>query len=396
MSQLIVQKYGGMCLATPDKVKSVASKIAQRTRQGHKLLVIVSAMGKTTDDLVKLAYQVSDRPARRELDMLLTTGERISMSLLTMALNDLGVPAISLTGSQAGVMTDGSHSNAKIIDVRPTRLQEELKRKDVVIIAGFQGVDPQTKEITTLGRGGSDTTAVAIAAHFKADACEIIKEVDGLCSADPKLVKSAKVYSLMTHKSLLEMCFWGAKVLHYRSVELAQLRNVPLSLRFADDHDRGTQVKSEVNVFEEQQILAVNFHQEIHHLEVSSVATMSDGWQQVEQCLKRNGLAWPQILAAAMDASGLRFMYTSDFEHLAAIGNAVKGEKQIRPHRAPLSSVTLTCHGAVASDLVARSTFHLKAKGIVVDKLLQSPLSVTFVVDQKDRERAVQVLHDLI
>src|ERR1700704_4135679 len=169
---IIVQKYGGACLETPAKIRAVASSLADLHSRGHRVVAIVSAMGKTTDQLVQMAYQVSAHPNRRELDMLLTTGERISMSLMSMALSDLGVPAISFTGSQAGVMTDGSHSSARILDVRPIRVREELDRGHIVVLAGFQGVNPITKEITTLGRGGSDTTAVAMAAVLKAECCE--------------------------------------------------------------------------------------------------------------------------------------------------------------------------------------------------------------------------------
>src|ERR1700754_5168088 len=189
---IIVQKYSGACLETPEKVRAVAADLADLHGRGCRVVVVVSAMGKTTDQLIEMAYQVSPRPNRRELDMLLTTGERISMSLMSMALSDLGVPAISFTGSQAGVMTDASHSAARIVDVRPVRVREELDRGRIVVLAGFQGVNPITREITTLGRGGSDTTAVAMAAALKAECCEIIKEVDGVCSADPRIVANSK------------------------------------------------------------------------------------------------------------------------------------------------------------------------------------------------------------
>ena len=172
---IIVQKYGGVCLETPAKIRAVARSLADLHGRGYRVVAIVSAMGKTTDQLIQMAYQVSPTPNRRELDMLLTTGERISMSLMSMALSDLGVPAISFTGSQAGVMTDDSHSSARILDVRPIRVREELDRGRVVVLAGFQGVNPVTREVTTLGRGGSDTTAVAMAAALKAERCEIIK-----------------------------------------------------------------------------------------------------------------------------------------------------------------------------------------------------------------------------
>src|SRR5579864_8418528 len=239
---IIVQKYGGVCLETPAKIRAVARALADLHGLGHRVVVIVSAMGKTTDQLIQMAHQVSPTPNRRELDMLLTTGERVSMSLTSMALSDLGVPAISFTGSQAGVMTDDSHSAARILEVRPVRVREELDRGRIVVLAGFQGVNPVNKEITTLGRGGSDTTAVAMAAVLKAERCEIIKEVDGICSADPRIVSEAKPLRVLDFASLSEMCFWGAKVLHFRSVELAQSRNVPLVLRKWGSTDHATQV----------------------------------------------------------------------------------------------------------------------------------------------------------
>src|SRR5450759_3901581 len=242
---IIVQKYGGACLETPAKIRAVASSLADLHSRGHRVVAIVSAMGNTTDELVKMAYQVSPHPNRRELDMLLTTGERISMSLISMALSDLGVPAISFTGSQAGVMTDDSHSSARILDVRPIRVREELDRGRIVVLAGFQGVNPVTKEITTLDRGGSDTTAVAMAAVLKAECCEIIKEIDGVCSADPRIVANSKPLRQLDFSSLSEMCFWGAKVLHFRSVELAQSQNVPLVLKKWGGAEHSTQVMKE-------------------------------------------------------------------------------------------------------------------------------------------------------
>lgn len=393
MTGLLVQKYGGMCLETPQRVREVAAKVAEQHRAGRPVIAIVSAMGKTTDELIRLAYEVSPEPNRRELDMLLTTGERVSMSLLSMALRDLGVQSISLTGSQAGVLTDSAHSNAKIIDVRPTRLSEELKKGQVVVLAGFQGVDPQSKEITTLGRGGSDTTAVAIAAALKAEACEIIKEVDGLCSGDPKIVANPLVFPEMSYDALLEMSFWGAKILHYRSVELAQAMNVPLSLRFYQNHDRGTIVRSEVSMFENQKVLAVNSQQEIHHFEVPDVNGMDAGWKAFSGLLQRAKLPWPQILAATIEGKTLRSMYTSDPEHLAALRRAIEGQTQIRIHRPALSSVTLTCHGAVATDLLAKATQALADVKIEVLKSVVSPLSISLMIEPSQRAEAVKQLH---
>src|SRR6201992_1731861 len=294
---ITVQKYGGACLETPEKIRAVANSLAGLQARGHRVVAIVSAMGRTTDDLVRMAYQVSPHPNRRELDMLLTTGERISMSLMSMALSDLGVPAISFTGSQAGVMTDESHSSARILDVRPTRVREELDRGRIVGLAGFQGVNPVTKEITTLGRGGSDTTAVAMAAALKAMCCEIIKEVDGVCSADPRIVPDSKPLRQLDFTSLSEMCFWGAKVLHFRSVELAQSQNVPLVIKKWGGDEYSTQVVKEVVGMENGKILAVNSLARIEHVEIDST-DLNQGFDKFAQNLKHFGLSWPQLLAS--------------------------------------------------------------------------------------------------
>src|SRR6201988_837379 len=294
---IIVQKYGGVCLETPEKIRAVASTLAGLYRRGHRIVAIVSAMGTTTDELIRMAYQVSPQPNRRELDMLLTTGERISMSLVSMALSDFGVPAISFTGSQAGVMTDQSHSSARILEVRPVRVREELDRGRIVVLAGFQGVNPVTKEITTLGRGGSDTTAVAMAAALKAECCEIIKEVDGVCTADPRIVANSKPLRHLDFASLSEMCFWGAKVLHFRSVELAQNQNVPLVLKQWGGTEHSTRVMKEAAHMESGKVLAVNSIDRIEHVEIDS-RDLHHGFEKFAQHLKQNSLSWPQLLGS--------------------------------------------------------------------------------------------------
>lgn len=227
-SMLIVQKYGGATLADPEKIKNVAERLFQMHEKSVQVVAVVSAMGKTTNQLIQLAQQVSTHPNRREMDMLLSTGERVSMALVSMALLDLGAPAISFTGSQSGILTDDSHENAFIQDVKAFRVEEALAKNKIVVLAGFQGVSPTTKEITTLGRGGSDTTAVAMAAFLKADHCEILKDVPSVFSADPNCVTSAKALTELSYDEMLDMTFWGAKVLHYRSVELAKFCGVEL------------------------------------------------------------------------------------------------------------------------------------------------------------------------
>ena len=391
----IVQKYGGVCLETPEKIRAVAKSLADLHNRGHRVVAIVSAMGKTTDELIKAAYQVSPHPNRRELDMLLTTGERISMSLMSMALSDLGAPAISFTGSQAGVMTDESHSSARILDVRPARVLEELGRGRIVVLAGFQGVNPRTKEITTLGRGGSDTTAVAMAAALKAERCEIIKEVDGICSADPRIVANAKPLRRLDFASLSEMCFWGAKVLHFRSVELAQSQNIPLYLRKWGNSEHSTRVMKEVIGMESGKVLAVNSMARIEHVEIAST-NLSHGLEKFAQHLKQNGLSWPQVLTSAFTAGKTRVMMTCESESLDTLLRTLERSKDLRKERETLSSVSLTCFGGVSSDLPFQAIQILQSHGVVVDKYVLSPHSINFFVPVETREAAVTALHSLI
>jgi aspartate kinase len=239
---LVVQKYGGSSVSDAERIKHVAARIVARRKAGDDVVVVVSAMGDTTDELIDLAEQVTPLPHPRELDMLLTAGERISMALLAMAIANLGQEARSYTGSQAGVITDSTHGKARIIDVTPGRIRTALDDGAVVIVAGFQGVSQDTKEITTLGRGGSDTTAVALAAALGADVCEIYTDVDGVFSADPRIVPSARRLSHITYEEMLEMAAAGAKVLHLRCVEYARRYELPIHVRSSFSTREGTYV----------------------------------------------------------------------------------------------------------------------------------------------------------
>ena len=243
---LIVQKFGGTSVADPDRMKNVARHVAETRKQGNDVVVVVSAMGKATDNLVELARQVSNNPQGREMDMLLTTGERISMSLLCMALNDLGCEAMSFTGSQVGIITDTSHTKAKILEIKGDRVREALAQGKVAVIAGFQGVSTE-REVTTLGRGGSDTTAVAMAAALHADVCEIYTDVTGVFSADPRMVPQARKLGWLSFDEMLEMAGAGSKVLALRSVEFARNHDVPIHVRSSFTWEQGTWVSGEDN-----------------------------------------------------------------------------------------------------------------------------------------------------
>ena len=243
---LVVQKYGGSSVADADRVRRVAERIVETKRAGNEVVVVCSAMGDTTDDLLDLAQQVCSEPPARELDMLLTAGERISNALVAMAVEELGCNARSFTGSQAGVITTGAHGKAKIIDVTPGRLQAALGEDQVVLVAGFQGVSQDTKDVTTLGRGGSDTTAVALAAALHADVCEIYTDVDGIFSADPRIVPNAKRLDTVTFEEMLELAACGAKVLMLRCVEYARRYHLPIHVRSSYSDKPGTIVSGSI------------------------------------------------------------------------------------------------------------------------------------------------------
>lgn len=255
-ARLVVQKYGGTSVGTPERIKAVADNIAATVKRGHSVVVVVSAMGSSTDELIDLADKISKNPPGREMDMLLTAGERISMALLCMALHELGVEAMSFTGSQAGIMTDTSHGKAKIVEVRARRLCEALEKNQVCVVAGFQGVS-STASVTTLGRGGSDTTAVALAAALKASACEIYTDVSGVYSSDPRVVEKAQKLSQVSYDEMLEIAATGGRVLALRSVEFARNFRVPLHVRSSFSPETGTWIKDEESDMEDPVVSAV-------------------------------------------------------------------------------------------------------------------------------------------
>lgn len=254
---LIVQKYGGSSVSDAERIKRVAERVVTARKNGDDVAVVVSAMGDTTDELTELAAQVTPMPPGRELDMLLTAGERISMALLAMAIHTLGFEARSFTGSQAGMITTSSHGKARIIDVTPGRIQGALDAGAVAIVAGFQGVAQDTKDITTLGRGGSDTTAVALAAALGADLCEIYTDVDGVYTADPRIVPKARQLHTVTYEEMLELAACGAKVLHLRSVEYARRNGMPIHVRSSYSSNPGTVVSGSIKELSVEQAIIV-------------------------------------------------------------------------------------------------------------------------------------------
>lgn len=394
---LIVQKYGGATLADPQKIRAVALRIAEKSKS-HHLIIAVSAMGQTTNQLIDLAQQVSNNPSRRELDMLLTTGERISMALLSMALNDLKCPAISFTGSQAGILTDDSHVNAFIHDLKPQRVEHALRDKKVAVIAGFQGVSPVTKEITTLGRGGTDTTAVAMAAYFKAERCEILKDVAGVFSADPKLVPNAKPVHHLNYDQLLEMTFWGANVLHYRSVELARNREVELYIGPASDSlSAGTLVQQPlkgVNMFESSKPLSVNSHETVLELIMEGVKP-NKAMETLQWLFNEKQIAFPQILKTTPTHEGTHLLVTGPLEIMRSIEKEI-GNMPVKTKLKRYSTVTMTSSGSTSPQLYDQLLKNLDKEQLQFHELLVSGMSITLIIAQEHRDRVVQVIHAMM
>ncbi len=396
MKKLIVHKYGGSSLSNPDKILAIAKHLGELYDQNNSLIVVVSAMGSGTDKLISLAHQISKTPARREMDMLLSTGERVSMSLMSMALQSLGYPAISFTGSQSGIFTNSTHNKARITDVRPIRIEEALKENKIVIVAGFQGVDPDTKEITTLGRGGSDTTAVSLATYFKANICKTLKDVDGVFDSDPKLNKNSNQFKTINFKTLKNMCFWGSPILHYRSVALAEKMNIPLFIGNSTNINQGTNVNNkDLDMYEQTQIIAINCIDQIFHISIKSSDT-SEGYIVLNNFLTKNNFATPQILASAYDKDYLRVMFSDSQEALSAIETLIPGDDNISLMKNDNSAVTLTFNGAVDFNIINQATNLLKNKSIAVSKVLSSPTSLSFIVNSINKSEAITTLQSLI
>lgn len=355
---LIVQKYGGSSLATVEDIQRVAKRIAQLRQKGQQIIVVVSAMGKTTDELVGLAHTISRFPDRREMDMLVSVGERISMALLTMALKELGCDAISFTGSQAGILTNGSHSQADIAEIRPIRVEGALAANRVIVIAGFQGVNPQTKEITTLGRGGSDLTAVMLAHHFKAQKCQLLKDVDGVYDADPKLVPSAQKLPFISYDHLAEMCSWGAKVIHPEAIARAKKLAVPLEVTSSFYEAVGTEVITQVDRLQnnldvkDHEQKAIDLTQTLTHFSRCLIIQTNDRTafqQDLEAFLQRQGQPLPRTLACPADVNEVWLTDSHEnidqlHEHLNQNFSSYKNEEK----------ALLTVHNSVQRPLSGR------------------------------------------
>ena len=382
---LVVQKYGGSSVADVDKIRQVAKRVARTKAQGKKVVVAVSAMGKTTNALIEKAKAISPSPSRRELDMLLTCGEREAMSLLTMALLEEGLEAISFTGSQAGILTNDRHSGARIIEVRPFRIEDELDRGKVVIVAGFQGVSYK-REITTLGRGGTDTTAVALAAALRADYCEICSDVDGVYTADPRVVDAAQLLHAISHDEMLELAASGAKVLHDASVEFARKSGIALWARATSKDGGGTRVDFEPD--RDRQVAAVTGQAPL-------VRVRATGGAAVEHCLQILETASIPLTHLDLEGKELRCWFTiadvPDWGEVRKRLDAVL-EKQIEFGEE--GAVTMVGHGIGGNPgLINKARATAVGAGVPLNACSVSPLRITLWCDRVHVDTLTRALH---
>jgi aspartate kinase len=400
---LIVQKYGGSSVADADSIKRVAKRIVETRKGGNDVVVVVSAMGDTTDELFDLALSVAPLPSGRELDMLLTAGERISMALLAMAIANLGQRARSFTGSQAGVITDSAHGRAKIIDVTPGRIEDALDVGDIAIVAGFQGVSMDTKDITTLGRGGSDTTAVALAAALHAQVCEIYTDVDGIFTADPRIVALARRIPRVSYEEMLEMCASGAKVLHLRCVEYARRHNMPIHVRSSFSQRSGTWVteSSEDDSVEQAIISGVAHDRSEAKITVVGVPDKIGEAARIFEALADAGINIDMIVQNISVASTARtdisFTLPRDdgqvaMTALSRLRDEVGYEQLLYDDR--IGKVSLVGAGMrTHPGVTARFFASLAAAGVNIEMISTSEIRISVIIDEDQIDAAVTAVH---
>jgi len=396
---LYVQKYGGTSVGSAEQIKRVAERVARTAEAGHGVCVVVSAMGDTTDELLDLAAEISPEPHARELDMLLTAGERISMALLSMAIIDLGHEAISFTGSQAGIVTDTSHGKAKIIEVRARRVREALDEGKIAIVAGFQGVSTDLN-VTTLGRGGSDTTAVALASALGAHACEIYTDVEGVYTADPRIVPEARKLHAISYEEMLELSASGAKVLMLRSVEFARNHGVVIHVRSTFTESEGTWVRKEDERMEQAIISGIAHDTSEAKVTVSGVPDRPGVAARIFRTLADAGVNVDMIVQNVSEHGHTDISFTLPKEDIARaepILAAVAREVEARgvTTDAGIAKVSLIGAGMKTHPGVAADMFDALAEaGINIEIISTSSIRISCVVRASEVERAVKVVHD--
>ncbi len=395
---LIVQKFGGSSVANAERVFNVARRVTDAYREGNSVVVVVSAQGDTTDDLIEKACEINTDASKREMDMLLSSGEQISIALLAMAIQKLGFPVISLTGWQAGFVTDSRAGDARIKTIKTERIMSELDSRNIVVVAGFQGLD-RFDNITTLGRGGSDTSAVALAAALKADKCEIYTDVDGVYTADPRIVPDAKKLQEITYDEMLELASLGANVLHNRSVEMAKKYNVKLEVKSSFEKIDGTVVKEVTNV-EKMLIRGVTRDNNVARVAIIGLDDTPGVAFRVFSALAKENINVDMILQSIGRENSKDIVFTTTKENLdktLEILNELKpalGAKEIQ-HREDMSKVSIVGAGMVNNPGVASDMFEaLYEAGINIHMISTSEIKVSTLINVRNAEKAVQVIHN--
>ncbi|MBC7341563.1 MAG: aspartate kinase [Clostridia bacterium] len=396
---IVVQKYGGSSVANSDRLRHVAHRIINYYKMGHQVVAVVSARGDTTDELIALAQEVASDPPPREMDMLLATGEQVSIALLAMTIHSMGYPAISLTGAQVGIRTDDMHTKAKILEVACSRLLEELKQNKIVIVAGFQGVTDEN-EITTLGRGGSDATAVAIAAALKADVCEIYTDVEGVFTADPRLVPSARKLNKVSYDEMLELASLGAVVLQPRSVELAKLHQVRLCVRSSFNDNTGTWIEENPDMERDNVVTGIAQDMNIAELAIFDVPDRPGIAYKLFSALANAGINVDMIIQSTMrdDYNDISFtICKDDLKQALKVLEVVTKELGASgfTYDDQVAKVSIVGAGMITNPGVAAKMFEaLAEKNINIQMISTSEIKVSCVVKLQDAELAVQALHE--
>ncbi len=393
---LIVQKFGGSSVADAAKLRNVAAIVADTYKNGNDVVVVVSAQGDTTDDLIEKAHEVNPSPSRREMDMLLTTGEQISSALLAMTIDGMGLPVISLTAWQIGIVSDSNYSNAKIKTISEERLRRELDQRKIIIVTGFQGVN-KFDDITTLGRGGSDTTAVAIAATLKADLCQIYTDVDGVYTADPRKVKNARKLEEITYDEMLELATLGAQVLCNRSVELAKKYHVNLEVCSSFDRVEGTKVKEESSIVEKMLITGVAKDNNVSRVSLMGLSDVPGVAFNLFSLLAQKRINVDIILQSIGRDGTKDISFTVSQEN---IDQTIDILQKAYPnnnilHDDNVSKVSIVGAGMQTNAGVAAKMFEaLYSAGINIQMISTSEIKISVLVDRKDADSAVEAIHD--
>lgn len=396
---LIVQKFGGTSVGSPEKILNVAYRVIEEKKRGNNVVVVVSAMGKTTDDLVALAAGITDNPSKREMDMLLSTGEQVTISLLTMALHTKGYSAISFTGWQAGIETEAVFSNARIMNIDTNRIQGELQEGNIVVVAGFQGATIDG-EIATLGRGGSDTTAVALAAALKADKCDIYTDVTGVYTTDPRVVKDARKLNSISYDEMLELANLGAGVLHPRAVEFAKNYSIPLEVRSSIEKESGTIIEEESKLEQNLVVRGVAFEDEITRVTVLGLSNTLTSLSTIFTTLAKNHLNVDIIIQSSTNENTTDLSFSIHSRDLKDTLQVLEDNKELLnyenvQYESELAKVSIVGSGMVSNPGVAAQMFEVLADNNIEVKMVStSEIKVSTVVEEGNMLKAVEALHE--